>query len=354
MGEHPRAERASWRLWAACAFSIVLIAGSYVITRGIAKPPHAEASEEEALLQAIASRDSDADGLADWAESLYGTDPHVRDTFGHGMTDGEAVARGLIVPEAVADVPGADISGTAVDPDLPSAPEDDTLTAVFARNLFMRYMDALDRTGGNLSDEDLSSIANDALADIAGSVTPAPPFKSARDLAVGGSGGAAMVAFAAGVERVLLTNTASATTSEIYYLKDVVENGDLSALDRIVSIAKVYKASAAGIAALSSPRELADEHLALVNALARMSAVTSDLARVESDPLITMIALQQYPQAVLDLGTAFIDIANEFKTAGVTLSPGKPGAAVVNLVNDIAVDQQAGKNLPGKRETQAP
>lgn len=333
----------------------MLIAGSYVFAKGLANPPHAVASEEEKLLEAIASRDSDADGLADWAEALYGTDPRDRDTRGLGMTDGEAVSRGLVVPKAIVDVPVATAAtGDIVNPDLPPAPAESTLTAAFSRNLLMLYMNALERSGGNLSDSDLSAIARQALMELAQSITPAPPFKSERDLTVSGAGDAAMLAFATSVERVMKANTANATTSEIYYLQDAVERNDKVAIARIVSIAKVYRTTAVGIAALHAPEELAEEHLALVNAFARMSEVTSDFARVESDPLITMLALQQYPEAVLALGSAFIHFSNEFKAAGITLEPGTPGASIVNLMSDIAAEQKAGKNLPGQRSTVTP
>src|ERR1035437_1193625 len=38
--------------------------------------------------------DSDSDGLPDWKEVLYGTDPHKADTDGDGTPDGEEIALG--------------------------------------------------------------------------------------------------------------------------------------------------------------------------------------------------------------------------------------------------------------------
>ena len=40
--------------------------------------------------------DSDGDGLTNWQEYVYGTDPYNADTDGDGISDGEAVRRGLI------------------------------------------------------------------------------------------------------------------------------------------------------------------------------------------------------------------------------------------------------------------
>jgi hypothetical protein len=41
-----------------------------------------------------ANKDSDADGLMDWEEKIYGTDPYNPDTDGDGYLDGEEIANG--------------------------------------------------------------------------------------------------------------------------------------------------------------------------------------------------------------------------------------------------------------------
>ena len=116
----------------------------------------------------------------------------------------------------------------------------------------------------------------------------------------------------------------------------------MTALPHIVSIAKAYRGSAAGLAALPVPSELAVSDLALINAFARVSEIASDFARVNDDPLATMLALQQYPDAVLALGDAFITLAKDYKNAGIALAPGAPGAAFVSVISDVAASQKGG------------
>lgn len=336
-----------WRIFAASGFSLALILGAYVFADGVASPNRAVASTESELLQAIATKDSDGDGLPDWAEALYGTSATNADTRGLGMTDGEAVAQGIIVPKAVTDL-SVDTSagGAIIDPELPSAPAEGTLTAAFARSFFTIYMDALKRTGGNLSDSDMNDIAQRSLATLSSSIARAPDFKSPRDIGVLGSGAEAMRQFATSAEAVMAANKHDGTKSELLYLQDAAKDGDMTALPHILSIAKAYRGSAAGIAALPVPRELAPADLALVNALARISEMASDFAKVESDPLATMLALQQYPDAVVALADAFINLAEVYKTAGVTLAPGTPGAALVNIINDVAAEQAVAAETP--------
>ncbi len=322
---------------AAVLFSAVLVSGAYVLARGFGSPPVARASTETALLQSLATKDSDHDGLPDWEEALYGTDPHNPDTFHLGMTDGEAVAKGLIVPKAVADVPVASSSPATLDAyGLPQAPADGTLTAQFAQSFFTSYLAAKQNAGSaDLSSADLQNIATQAVNQLASSVKPAPDFKTAADLTVSGSGPDALRAFAVDAEAVLAKNTSDGTETDIDYLKAELEQGDTSAVPHIVSIAKMYRDSATGLAVLPVPQELAAADLSLLNTLMRLSEIDSDFARVEDDPLTAILALQQYAQVTQSLGKAFTDIGNVYAKADVVIPKGAPGASFVNMIADV-------------------
>ena len=336
-----------WRILAAALFSAALVYGAYALARDAGAPAMAEASSETALLQALAARDSTGDGLPDWQKALYGIplNATTTDYFHLGMTDGEAVAKGLIVPKAIADVPTATsspVGGSIGDPSLPAASASGTLTAAFAQDFFSLYL-ARKQAGGNapLSKSDLQDIANQALASLASSVAVAPDFKSKDDLMISGSGPEAMRAFATNAEAVLVKNTNDATMTDIDYLKGALTDNDTSAFAHIASIAKSYRGGAAGLAVLPVPRELAASDLALMNALMRLSEIDNDFTRAYSDPVVTMIALHQYADAVAALDKAFSDIGVLYKAAGVTLVPGAPGAAFVNMSADSAASPAA-------------
>ncbi|MBI4065603.1 hypothetical protein HY412_00210 [Candidatus Kaiserbacteria bacterium] len=335
----------NWRISAATVFSVILIIGAYLLARNIGAPPFAEASAETALLKAIAARDSDADGLPDWEELLYGTDSRVTDTFKLGMTDGEAVKRGLIVPKAIANIPAASSSPLSLNEDgLPNAPGPGTLTAAFAENFFTLFVSAKAANGGgDLTESQMNDIANQALNSLASIVAPAPDYKSANDIKVIESSPESLKEFAVKAEAVFLNNTGTASKSEILYLQDAIEKNDDTAFQHIVSIAKMYRGAAVGLAVLPVPSELAADTLALINALMRVSAIASDFAKANTDPLATMLALRQYPDAVLALGNAFINIGKIYKDAGISLKEGEAGASFVNMIENIAAKQQADK-----------
>lgn len=334
-----------WRVLLATLFSAVLVVGTFLLARSIESPSLAEASTESALLKAIATKDSDGDGLPDWEEALYGADPHQTDSFKLGMTDGEAVIKGLVVPKAIADIPLAVSSSAILGADGLPLPAEGSLTAAFAQSFFSLYLAAKEENGGgDLSEADMQNIANQALNSLSSVIAVAPDFKTSKDLNVSGSGAEAMKAYAVNAEAVLLKNTTTAEKSELLYLQDALQKGDTTAYTQISSIAKTYRESAIGLAVLSVPRELAADHLILVNAMMRTSQVADDFAKAETDPLTAMLALQQYLPATQALGTAFVNIGQVYARTGVSLPAGSPGALFVNLIADME-REQTGKKL---------
>lgn len=333
----------NWRIITAVLFSAGLVAGAFVLARGFDAPNVAQASTETALLQAIATKDSDGDGLPDWEEPLFGTDPQIVDTFHLGMSDGAAVAQGLIVPKAMTDTADVPSGANTFDANgLPSAPEEGTLTAAFAQSFFSFYLAAKQSNGtADLTEQQMAEVANQAISSLSASIAPAPDFKSAKDLTVSGSGKDALLAFAVSAEAVLLKNTSDADDTDINYLKAALENNDPKALAHIASIAKMYRGSAAGLAVLPVPRELAVADLSLINTLMRLSEIDDDFTRSNTDPLVTILAIHQYAQVTQSLGEAFVAIGKVYAAAHITLPADAPGASFVNMIANVNAAKRA-------------
>lgn len=336
-----------WRISISVLIALGLVIGAYLVaTNGALKPGVVQASTETALLKAIATKDSDGDGLTDWEESLYGTDPHIIDSKKLGMTDGEAVAKGLIVPKAVADIPSETGEAGATVVAGVSAPAKGSLTDKFAQNFLPLYLDAKQAKGGqSFTEEELADIAKRAVTQLMDAVAPIGDFKTARDLKVVNGGAEQLRLFAASVETIFVANQNDVTKSELFYLQDLMQKSDRSAIEHLASISQAYHQMAQSLSVLSVPEELATDYLNLINAVERIGKITSDFARVESDPLATVLALTQYPESVLALGTAFIHFYEIYSAQGVHLADGEPGASFINVIPDIAASQEAEATL---------
>ena len=339
----------NWRITSAALFAVVVIGGAYVFAHGIGSPPVAEASAETALLQAIASKDSDGDGLPNWEESLYGTDPNNLDTFHLGMTDGEAVQKGLIVPKAIAVIPVAtstastNTDGVDYAADGLTPPTEGTLTDTFAQSFMQLYLSAkAANNGADLTDDQTNALAEQSMTQFIQNFVPVSDFKTAADIKVLGTGPDALRAFASAAEAVLKKNsTVTMTKSELEYLEDAVQNNDSDALDHLTALAKAYQDTAAGLAALPVPQELATDGLAIINATMRLGKIDADFARVNSDPLVTMLALQQFQETELAAESAFTNLASVYADSGVVIPNGTPGASFVNIMANLGARQQA-------------
>ncbi len=332
-----------WRSILAVLISVVFVRGAYLLARGIELPQVARASSETALLQAIATKDSNGDGLPDWEKTLYGIpiNSTTTDYFNLGMTDGEAVARGLIVPRAVSDISIATSSSASIESSInPSllVPPKGSLTEVFAQSFFSSYLKAKQKNGGaDLSQNDTRAIANQALKTLSSSIRATPNFKTIKQLNISGSGTTALKTFAIQAEAIMTKNTSDAKKSEIKYLQDALQKGDTTAYEHLSSISKAYKDTAVGLSVLQVPTELANTDLMLVNSFMRISQITNDFARANKDPLATILALKQYPKAVLELKQSFINIGNIYTTSGILLTKGAPGASFVNIASDLKI-----------------
>jgi hypothetical protein len=333
----------SWRITLAVLFSAVIIGGSVLLAHSVDSPPLAQASAETALLQAIATKDSNGDGLPDWEKVLYGipVNASTTDYFNLGMTDGEAVAKGLIVPKAIADIPTNTSASTTLDQyGLPPAADQGTLTSAFSQKFFQLYTSAKQANGGaDLSSNDTANLAAQAMGSLDSTIVEAPDYKSAKDLTISGAGADAMKTFAADAQQVLVKNAAKETTDEITYFGNAIENNDTDALAHLANIAKANRDTAVGLAALPVPIELTADDVTLINTLMRLSEIINDFAHEDIDPLTAMLALQQYLPVTQNLWQAFANVGNDYTVAGVVLPAGTPGAGFVNLTASVTASQ---------------
>lgn len=331
-----------WGIVSAILFACVVIIGAYILGSGGLSTNHADAISTDTLLQTLANKDSDHDGLPNWEEVLYGTNPYKADTFGLGMTDGEAVAKGLIVPK-VFTLPNTATS-TIVKADnsvYGSAPTQGSLTDIFAKNFFSVYLAQKElNKGAALSKQQLTGIVKQAMAQLNNQVTAPIPYRTISQIKIGGSGTTAMRTYAAGVQQAFSKHTISQDKGVLIYLQEAAQDSNTTAVAHIQAIADICSAAAAALAQMTVPTEVAQAHLKMINAYAGMASVINNLAKINTDPIIAMLALSQYKKSAVTLAQAFSDMGNAFRSSGVVLKSGEPGASFVNLMDEIAATQQ--------------
>lgn len=126
------------RIWLSLSFVVVVILLFSLNTRSTIKN---QAGENTGLvygnktLSDVVTIDSDLDGVLDWEESLWGTDPFNKDTDGDGTGDGAEVAQ----------IKGSGVA--SVGNNLEESEENLTETDKFSREIFSTVA-TLNQTGG--------------------------------------------------------------------------------------------------------------------------------------------------------------------------------------------------------------
>lgn len=286
-----------------CVLSLLLIIGAYVLSSP-GGTLVADAGSTEQLLKEYAEKDTDADGLEDWKERIYGTDPQNPQSVQAGIDDGEAVAQGLVKPRfetqtsttQTTDIPGID-----------AGPE--TLTDKFSRELLEKYL--LSRGAEAPSSEDIYTFVQSAVAKL-----PEPGSSNTygpTDVRIQGSGAEAVNTYALALGKVfeLYGVSTEKNTPEYYY--DLVVEESPTAMQMLKTHAKAYNSIAKNLLLVPTPAETASAHLRLVNALAYMSEVTTDLGVYTTDPLKALVAAEVYLDVQREFALSMQNMATVLK-----------------------------------------
>jgi hypothetical protein len=318
-------------IWTAAFIAVVLVGGAYYLSgHSLPRTSLANAASTQEMLKEYAAKDTDNDGMPDWEEALYCTDSNNAHSVRSDITDAQAIAQGLKTPCYAGQ--GVTASSTTIDVagQIPApAAASNSLTDQFAKLFFDNYMSTRGTTPPSAAE--MQTFVQSAIASLAQTQVRTDAY-AASDLHVSGTGTEALKTYAAEVERAMGSNSPNLPYSEITYFSDAEQKNDAQAVKNIALIAKGYADTSAAIAKVAVPAEMATQHLALVNAMARLSGTIADLGTIQTDPIRAMLGLQQYPKDGGSLVDALTGIRDVFNAKAVSISSGETGYHFYTLV----------------------
>jgi hypothetical protein len=286
-------------------------------SRTVPKEQHSERGNDE-LLKSYAAKDSDGDGLPDWQESLYGTDPNNAHSIDLTLTDSQAVAKGLVSPKFTSTT----ASSTAVY-NAPVTAAPDSLTDSFAKTLFTNYVNSRGTTPATSAQ--LASFAQNAVQDMVSHNNQGLTYQ-VSDLHVSGNGQQAMLAYAASAQRIFDTQGIKTPKGKDDYISDMILNSDPVAAKELSKLSAAYIAIGKAMIALPAPAELATTHLEIANAMVHTGTALHEISMQASDPLQAYLGLSLYKQANAEYVKAFSDTFNALDSAQVKIPAGNVGS----------------------------
>jgi len=232
---------------------------------------------EKIVTQTVAV-DSDNDGLKDWEEVLFGTNPKNPDTNGDGILDGEENDNGTLKTSD-----GIDRSKIE---ELPA-------TEKLAFKLFEGYIDLKQRRylGTNIEGNFIAGLVESSLPTISYETYTESDIsidhQNTKNLKTN--------AFEYRTELDLAWQPLFLVTEdELITFTKIIDNGDLNGLAQLKFAKSKYEETIQNMLNVSVPSNALSIHLDILNAFSSFVGVLDTMIHVEEDPLVALIAIDGY------------------------------------------------------------
>lgn len=292
--------------------TLIVVTGFYVNQKD---PPLSSeklaSSDNSATTTSLGDRDSDEDGLPDWEEALYGTNPRNPDTDGDGTNDGDEVRS-----DRNPNKPYPNDSLTMLqDPNFSTTTRDiDALRKEF----FERYLA-----------EQGNEIRETTYRDLIDKFDPIP-LKTTNDfsgLIISGDNGLqSLRAYGNEFGKVIDKYTSNPTNlREENIIDEALKTKSGATLKELQLPAIVYKNFSEDLRAIQVPSQLAGAHLLVINGYDGMGRGLLAMQGLFSDAINGAAGYQTYSRSRLDVTRGYSEIVSFFIKNNVTFSETEPG-----------------------------
>ena len=292
-----------------CALGLVVVfVGQKLITRAENRKLAASQAQQQSSdytgklisISDLTEKDTDSDGVPDWEEALWGTDPNKADTDGNGTSD-----------KAEIDQKKATLAKK--NPDVTS---DASLTETesFSHELFASI--AALKESGNLNDQSIQDLAQ-TISQNAGDKQIIADSYTTDDVKVSADTNQALAAYQKAIVAVLHKYDGSGIGTELAIIDDSLSKDDKDKLGDLYAISKAYRNLAKDILATAVPPGIAASHLALANSANNIGIALSNTTEIYDNAIGGLIAISQY-QAQSDAFTkALSEIQDYLRKNGI-------------------------------------
>lgn len=295
------------------AMAVIVI--SLVKTRSVTE---VKKSNTPLSLTAFANQDADvdADGLKDWEEALWGTDPKTADSDGDDTKDGDEVKIGRD-PRIKGPNDKVEDTVAAVTNEATNLGNVGTLntTQRFGRSIFAKYM-ALKQGGNDLTPQQEEALLSEAINEL--SLTIEYKTYASKDVKTIEDTPANIKAYADSLRAIAQKYSPKQGENELAILNNSLENGENDEdATKLKNIADGYKKTLTAYAALKVPRSAASYHLALLNSVSKVGTNIEGFSRINTDSVFVLANVTPYSTNIEALAKAIDDLRNYFLAAKV-------------------------------------
>lgn len=316
---------------------LVVALGGFVVHREYANQGEDIAAMKinpsETLGAAALIADSDRDGLKDWEEELWRTDPLNPDTDKDGTGDAEEIKKGRnpVIP-GPNDKLDSESVATKINPGAKKVVSD---TERLARELFATYLSTR-QEGLPLNQNEIANIIDTVSASVPEESPRLFTEKEAKSFS--GETPEALHVYGNALG-ALLKKPWPSRENELAIFERVIrdENPETARLDlaNLTPIALAYGNFGKAIAAMSAPQSGLAIHLRVANTAVEIGTAISGMGAAFDDPIKTISSVARYLEAAPRLGETLSALRNFFETRGISFAETEDGYALWRATTEI-------------------
>ncbi len=309
----------------ACIFALFLVVLASQYVQGgfpFRKKPLQSTKSAAEVAVSIAEQDADADGLKDWEEALWKTDPHNPDTDNDGTLDGKEVNEGR---DPTKKGPHDEIT---VKSEASGASSDGKNPLTDTNNLsdaFIQSYVALKQQGnGEISEKDRIGLVDTLSTKTAESADAR--IYTEKDIHTVPTNTDSLHAYGNALAPAIAENSSPDTGNEPSLVQNLMQTGSQTASQRLSRAAGQYRLIVSALYSLDVPTDLVATHLTLINSFSTVGANILATLTVQSDPLRALTALSSYESEAGSITQTWNQIGQFMSQNGVTFTQQEYGA----------------------------
>lgn len=287
---------------------------------------------ENPLLAEAAEQDSDHDGLKDWEERLWKTDPNKTDTDGDGTNDGDEVKANR---DPLVKGPKDSIANTISFAD---AISDESLqglstTEKIARQFFIEYLSHKQNGRALTASEEQALLLN--TVKLSAAEVETPETYAEKDFSVLPTSTPESLRLYGNTLGDTIRRHSFTADNELVLLSSALSNKSVEDLQKINALANAYTLILHDLLAMSVPKDALPAHIFLTNQISVIAETIEAFGAFDTDPVSTLVAITNYQTRGKNLETSIIDLQDFFTKTGVLFTETEPGYLLM----------QTGKNI---------
>ena len=271
---------------------------------------------DQRIIDSIANKDTDGDGLKDWEEALWQTDPNNPDTNGNGIKDGAEIAANRDLPASTT----------------PKTARQLTASDQFSRDLFTRYVTIKQTGSGDPADYNnyagiVQSYIDQEAATMSAKIYGASDFKIIEDetpVDIRNYGNA--------IGALFIDYSAPKFENELIVLQRAIDNNNPLELDKLNANILAYQKGRSALLKMAVPSIFSPDHIALTNAISTIALGIESMKLSFSNPIKAAAGLQSYPDAADSFYPLLISIRDGLVASGVSFAQTESGYQFINII----------------------